>query len=183
MVSSLAVPHVAGPSYPQCNTCFVVRACARGESLMRERGCFGFHVTEMHTLQRGATTYLNRAHTWTRTGDSQFTAPQRQPRPSLAASAWTGSLCSSSSASAPCTPAPPRWAPWTARSSGVTSKSGQVRNRPSPRFLVRSCVPCVRCVGVSLQRLTCSGGTTRARRGRRRRGSRGRPSSGCRGDR
>jgi hypothetical protein len=61
MVSSLAVPHVAGPSYPQCNTCFVVRACARGESLMRERGCFGFHVTEMHTLQRGATTYLNRA--------------------------------------------------------------------------------------------------------------------------
>ena len=39
---------------------------------------------------------------------------------------------------------------------------------------------CLRSVSPSLQRRTCSGGTTRARRGRRRRGSHGRPSSGCR---
>jgi len=39
---------------------------------------------------------------------------------------------------------------------------------------------CLRSVSSSLQRRTCSGGTTRARRGRRRRGSHGRPSSGCR---
>jgi hypothetical protein len=112
-------------------------------------------------------------------------------------STWTGpalcSLCfpssSAASSSAPSAPVPPNRsppAPPTDRSCGGTSKSGQVtllsRHFPNHHALA---VPSVvflttALVSPSLQRRICSGGTTRARRGRRSGRSHGRPCSGCR---
>jgi hypothetical protein len=107
-----------------------------------EVGCFGFYVTERLLSFPGWKSRVNLLCASVGTGNAvrryrhlfkPHTCPSKSQHHSRASSTtWLRLLsfpCSYSSASAPCTPAPARLsppAPPTARSSGVTSKSGQV---------------------------------------------------------